>query len=321
MALGALSFQPLRIAYALFVCSATGYQGGALVRQLRKLDWEVHATTRDLNSNAALCLRNIGVQLTEGDWDDTQALEASIAGCDKLYLCLMPNWDIPTQEPRQCQTILDIAKAAGVKQVISSTTLGVSMLDDGVAVSTGSFMQRHMVNKKSIEKMVEDAGFDFYTLLRPTFFMANFLEPKIKRYAEIRDQRSWTTSMTPGTDFTLVDHEDIAKFAATAFQHPKEYHRRALGLASDQLKVQEMLDMIAEAAGQPGTIRARFLTDEEVDAQANSSGFSNSHKALRVTSNYVDLKELGEIVPLTSFRDFLEREKEAVVKTFSLTTN
>ena len=95
---------------------------------------------------------------------------------------------------RQAQEILNIAKAAGVKQVISSTTLGVSMLDDGVAVSAGSFMQRHMINKKSLEKMVEDTGFDHYTLLRPTFFMLNFLEPRIKRYAEIRDEGNWTTS-------------------------------------------------------------------------------------------------------------------------------
>jgi hypothetical protein len=35
---------------------------------------------------------------------------------------------------------------------------------------TGSFMQSHMVNKKSIEQLVEDTGFDFYTLLCPTFY-------------------------------------------------------------------------------------------------------------------------------------------------------
>ena len=85
----------------VFVCSATGSQGGALTRKLRKLGWEVHATTRDLESEAAVALRGIGVKLTEGDWDNTDALKASIAGCDKLYLCLVPNWDVPTQEPRQ----------------------------------------------------------------------------------------------------------------------------------------------------------------------------------------------------------------------------
>lgn len=217
---------------------------------------------------------------------------------------------------QQCREILNIAKVAGVKQVVSSTTLGVSMLDDGVAVSTGSFMQRHMVNKKSIEQSVEESGFEYFTLLRPTFFMANFLEPKVQRYAEIRDKGSWTTSMTAETDFPIVDHEDIAKFAVACFKNPEKYHRQALGLASDQLKIQDMLDQLAEAAGQPGTIRAKFLSDEEVEVQAQASGFSNSHKALRLTSNYVNLRELADIVPLTSFSDFLERERELVMKTF-----
>jgi nucleoside-diphosphate-sugar epimerase len=146
--------------------------------------------------------------------------------------------------------------------------------------------------------------------------MANFLEPKVKRYAKIRDKRSWTTSMTAETEFPIVDHEDIAKFAVAAFQDPEKYHRRALGLASHQLKIQDMLDQLAEAAGQPSTIRAKFLTDEEVEVQAKASGFSNSHKALRLTSNYVNLKELAEIVPLTSFKDFLKREKDLMMKTF-----
>lgn len=87
--------------HTIFVCSATGCQGGALVRQCRKLGWEVHATTRDLTSPAAVRLRDLGVQLTEGDWDNIDALKTSIAGCDSLYLCLTPNWEIQTQEPRQ----------------------------------------------------------------------------------------------------------------------------------------------------------------------------------------------------------------------------
>lgn len=98
--------------HTVFVCSATGFQGGALARQLRQLGWEVHSTTRDLGSPAAIALHNIGVKLTQGDWEDTEALKSSITGCDKLYLCLMPNWDIPTQEPRQvcAQYSLDYGK-------------------------------------------------------------------------------------------------------------------------------------------------------------------------------------------------------------------
>ncbi|KAI2463105.1 NAD(P)-binding protein [Annulohypoxylon bovei var. microspora] len=302
--------------HTVFVCSATGCQGGALARQLRGLGWDVHATTRDLSSPAAVALTNIGVHLQECDWDNTKILGDSIKGCDKLFLCLLPNWDDPSCERRQCQNILKIAKEAGVKQVVSTTTLGVSQLDGGVDMASGSFMEKHCINKKALEKAVEDAGFEYFTFLRPTFFMANFLEPKVKRYTEIRDHHRWTTSMTPDTQLPIVDHVDIAKFAVAAFQDPAAFHSRAIGLASDQMRLQEMLDLLAEAAGRPGSIKAVFMTDEEMDAQANMAGFSNSHRVLRTCSDFVDLEELRALVPLTSFKDFLQREKQAVKHTY-----
>jgi len=229
----------------------------------------------------------------------------------------LPDWDDPSRERRQCQNILNTAKEAGVKQVVSSTTLGVSQLDANVRVYPGSFMEKHMLNKKSLERAVEDHGFEHFTFLRPTFFMANFLEPKVKRYAEIRDQRSWTTSMTDETQLPILDHVDIAKFAVAAFQNPDAFQGRAMGLASDQMRIQEMLDLLAEAAGQPGSIRAMFMTDEEIEAQAEGTSFSTTHKVLRTASDYVNMEELRAIAPLTSFRDFLEREKEAVKRTYA----
>jgi uncharacterized protein YbjT (DUF2867 family) len=302
--------------HSVFVCGATGFQGGAVARRAREIGWNVHTTTRDLKSQAARAMNSIGVRLNEGDWDNLAVLRDAIQGCDKLFLCLTINWDDLSCELRQCRNILNIAKEAGVKQVVSSTTLGVSMLDSELGVYPGSFMEKHMINKQAIEKAVEACGFEYFTVLRPTFFMANFIEPKVSRYAEIRDNRSWTTSMTPETQLPIVDHVDIAKFAMAAFQDPVAFHGRAIGLASDQMRVQEILDLLAEAAGQPGSVRAFFLTDEEVEAQASTSGFSNSHKVLRVASDYIDLKELRATVQLTSFREFLERHREAVRLTF-----
>ncbi|CAI6227286.1 unnamed protein product [Periconia digitata] len=300
----------------VFVCSATGYQGGGLCRRLRELGWNVRATTRDTTSPAAVALKDIGVQLKKGDWDDVAVLKESIEGCDKLFLCLLPNWDDPSQERRQCNSILDIAKEAGVEHVISSTTLGVALLDANVPVYPGSFMEKHMINKKAVEQAVEDRGFPYQTFLRPTFFMANFFEPKVQRYSEIRDERRWTTAMTAQTQLPILDHLDIGKIAAVAFQNPERFHGRKLGLASDQMGVQQMLDMIAEAAGQPGTMEALFLTEEETENQAAMTAFKATHKILRHADEYVDLEELKAIAPLTSFKEYLEREKESVKRTY-----
>jgi len=287
-----------------------------LARKLREIGWNVHATTRDLSSPAAVALKDIGVDLKECDWDNTAVLRDSIKGCDKLFLCLLPNWDDPSQERRQVKNILSIAKEAGVTQVVSSTTLGVSQLDANVHVYPGSFMEKHMLNKKAIEQAVEDQGFEYFTFMRPTFFMANFLEPKVKRYAEIRDQRSWTTSMTAETQLPILDHLDIAKFVVAAFQNPDAFQGRAIGLASDQMGIQEMMDLLAETAGQPGSFKAYFMTDEEIEGQDQGTTFATTHKVLRTASDYVHLEELRAIAPLTSFKDYLEREKEVVKRTY-----
>lgn len=87
--------------HTVFVCSATGFQGGAVARRAREIGWNVHGTTRDLNSPAAIAMRSIDVHLDECDWDNLAVLRDSIQGCDKLFLCLTINWDDLSCELRQ----------------------------------------------------------------------------------------------------------------------------------------------------------------------------------------------------------------------------
>jgi uncharacterized protein YbjT (DUF2867 family) len=91
--------------HTVFVSSATGYQGLALSKKLREIGWNVHATTRDLKTPAAVILKEIGVHLKEADWDNLDVLRESIKGCDKLWLCLLPDWEDPTRERRQVRRL------------------------------------------------------------------------------------------------------------------------------------------------------------------------------------------------------------------------
>ncbi|KAI4859183.1 NmrA family protein [Hypoxylon rubiginosum] len=300
----------------VFVCGATGSQGGALARQLRELDWAVHATVRNLTSPVAQSLKAAGVHLTQGDWDDSAALASAMAGCDKLFLCLLPDFSDMNRERQQAEGIVKIAKAAGVNQVVASTSLGVFTLDEAKEqVAPDSFMAQHLAGKKGVEEAVRNGGFDHWTFLRPAFFMANFLEPKVARYPEPRDTGTWTTAMTPEAPLALIDHADIAAFAVAAFRHPARFHDRAVGLASEMLTVQETLTLLGRAAGRP--LRAVFMTDEEIaEKQKNSNVFTNSQVSMRYMSKYIDMDEITSAIRPTPFRDFLEREKEGVKKTY-----
>ncbi|KAK6084855.1 hypothetical protein SCUP234_03038 [Seiridium cupressi] len=288
------------------VFGATGSQGGALAHQLRGLNWN------NPNSEA---LKAAGVQLTHGDWDNNEALQAAISGCDKLFLCLLPDFEDQDRERRQATNIVKIAHASGVKQVVASTSLTSFVLEDGL-LEPGSLMHRHSASKQAIEQAVADGGFDYWTILRPAFFMANFLEPKVTRYPEPRDQGTWTTSMTPESELALVDHVDIANFAIAAFQDPERFNGKAIGLASELLTVQQTLDQLGTSTGRP--LRAIFLTDEELaEARKKKSNvFTNSQPSLRLMANYVNLEQLADTVTLTTFKEFLDREQSIVKATY-----
>lgn len=91
-----------------------------------ELQWGVQAIVRDLNSSHAQALTAAGAKLTEGDWDNEEALIRSITGCTKLFLNLVPTIEDLDHERRQAVAIAKIAKEVGVTQVVYSTTLGLS---------------------------------------------------------------------------------------------------------------------------------------------------------------------------------------------------
>ncbi len=170
----------------VLVLSATRKQGGAVARQLRDLNWNVHALVRSLDGPKAEALEAAGVQLTQGDWDNDDALADGIAGCEKLFLCLRPDRNDLDRERRWAENIVKIAKAAGVKQVVASSSIGVPMRKNEY-IQPGSFLERHVASKKGLEQAVQDGRFQSWTCLHPSLFMANFLEPQINRpdYIEI----------------------------------------------------------------------------------------------------------------------------------------
>lgn len=311
----------------VFVTGATGTAGGALCQQLRGLGWKVRATIRDPNSKSAQVLKAIGVELIPGDWDNKEALQTGLAGCDKLFLCLVPDFQDFNKVPTRAKTIAAISRAAGVRQAVGLTTLGAFAVEEGTKpppeYSPSPFFTQHCHAKKGVEQALIDGGFDYWTILRPGFFMANFLEPKIRMgYAEIRENGTYTNSMTSTSLLGLVDHVDIARFAVAAFRKPDLFHGRLLGVVSEEILVQDALDQLAAAIGDGRSIKAKFLSDEEcakTQAEGSRQIFS-SETCVRYMSDYTNLNELSDLVGggLTSFNEFLEREKEGVKVTYCL---
>ncbi|KAF9769858.1 hypothetical protein IL306_012655 [Fusarium sp. DS 682] len=299
----------------VFVSGATGCQGGAVARYLRSKDIAVHALARDPNSKKAKALETIGVRLTPGDYDNKEALQEAMSGCTGLFLVLMPDFTDLTAERRWATNIFNTGKEAGVKHAIFSSGFSAGNPDSLTAMEPGSIVDIVMRNKYAIENQTRDAGFEYWTILRPGAFMANYFEPFVRMYPGLVDKGVWTTAMTPNTVLPLTDTVTIGKFGGEAFLNPDKFHEKEITYADEWLDVEVILQKLSKAVGRE--LKAEYLSDEEIMNQKATNPFIVGQLIMRDMAK-VATKEEAEAwgIPLSTFDTFLEREKEAIRGTY-----
>uniref|UniRef100_A0A8H7K9P4 NmrA-like domain-containing protein n=1 Tax=Bionectria ochroleuca TaxID=29856 RepID=A0A8H7K9P4_BIOOC len=297
---------------SVFLCSITGSQGKPLALQLRRLGWTVKGTSRTPDSNAARQLKAAGVELSKGDWDDVASLTAAMSGVEKIFISTITYADDPDRERRQGLNIVAAAKAAKVQQVALSGSLGVVTLGDP---TLSPFFKMVITGKRVIEQAIEDGPFKHWTFIRPAFFMNNLLTPQVDYFLpHLRQENVWETVMREGERLALADPDDISKLVVVIFQNPEKWHGRGIPFASELLSVPDMLEQLGEATGTE--FEEYFMTDEDIDSQAVSFSFMMSDRVMRKQAEYMDMEELSSAIQLTSFSEWLEKEKETVLETY-----
>ncbi|KAL2158850.1 hypothetical protein VTH06DRAFT_4042 [Thermothelomyces fergusii] len=242
-----------------FVLGATGVQGGAVARQLRDLGWSVATVARNPDSTAAQALAAIGVQVHQGSWTDSAALEGAMAGSKSLFLNLLPTLDNPAGEFELGREILRIARLVGVEHVVYSSALSFPVDDPSHVLETA------FKAKTDLEKLVQTSDFPRWTVLRPGFFMSNYLAPKIHLlYPGTAETGLFQLAMKPTTRLAMVDHEDIGKYAVAAFREPDRFHGQVLSPISEMVPVEQAMETMRRVTGR--NIRAKYLSDQEVEA-------------------------------------------------------
>lgn len=298
----------------VFVTAATGTQGEAVARQLRDLGWGVHTVARNPASPAAQALAARGVKITRGDWRDQTALETSLAGCQLLWLALMPDLTDPSSEPAFAKSILDAARAAGIRHVVYSGAIHTDQLP-GFDPSHWSAPFR--LAKHAVDEVVSQAAFPVWTVLRPGTFMANFLQPKVAfQYPRAAETGVFSLAMPRDTPFPLTDQEDIARLAVAAFQDPERFHGKDIAFCSEKIMIADAITALAAASGRD--IKAEHL-DERAVAEADPSVkyALDIQLSLRQFHTLVDADELGRWgFTGGTFQAFLDRERQAVDATY-----
>ncbi|KAK4244772.1 hypothetical protein C7999DRAFT_16993 [Corynascus novoguineensis] len=220
-----------------FVMGATGLQGGAVARRLRAAGWDVVTISRDPNTAAARSIASTGVEVRQACWTDLTTLQAAMAGCESLYLNLMPDLERPVAEFEQGRDILGVAREVGVRHVVYSSAMALQ-IDRTDHIVSIAFQP-----KADLEQLLQTFGFPRWTILRPGFFMSNFVTPRVQiLYPAAAESGLFRLAWKPTDRLPMVDHEDIGKYGAAALGDPDRFHEKILDVISDVVKVNDAME-------------------------------------------------------------------------------
>ncbi|KAJ5168936.1 uncharacterized protein N7482_004530 [Penicillium canariense] len=300
----------------VFVCGATGNQGGALIQHVLEHGVKVHAITRDLTSPAALNLQSQGVSLMEGDFDNQESLRKSMSGCTTLFLNASPNLKRLPAEAEHAKQVLAIAKEVNIQHIVYTSALGTNNPEGLKNWDPRSLIGTAVLGKQVIEKEVRNGGFQTWTILRPGNFMTNFLYPFVSMYQGLVDKGIFTTAFTRETILPMVDPNDIGKFAAAVVLDPVKFNQKEIEIASQMMGIEAVMSDLSQAARKD--LQVIFLSEQEIMEKVPQDLFIHGQLIMRDMAQFVDMEKVKEWnIELGTFPQFLRREKERIEKTYS----
>ncbi|WP_327075021.1 NmrA family NAD(P)-binding protein [Kitasatospora purpeofusca] len=221
------------------VTGATGNQGGATARRLLSAGRPVRALVRDASAPAAVALAEAGAELAVADLDDPASLGPALAGTGALFavppVAFGPAGIDEGLEFARGRALADAAEAAGVRQVVFT----------GVASTTGAAFAAP--GKRRTEQYLRER-IGQVTVLRPVRFMTNYLGVAGVGLDGFTDGVH-RHLFPPDEPLQIIAVEDIAEFAALAFEQPERFAGRTLELAGDAPTPVEAVAAIAAATG------------------------------------------------------------------------
>jgi len=306
------------MAPAIFVCGATGTQGGAVARHLITRGATVHALVRNSSSPRAKALEALdGLRLWPGDYADETALRAALAGTSAVFFNFSPDFADMGANLRQAELIIRLGRDAGATHFVYSSGVGMDRLDEFDFFDPASMVGALLHSKLDIERAVAKIGPGAtYTILRPGNFMANYVNPFAQfQVMGLADTGRWTTALQPDSQLPLVDTLTIGEVSATALLDPKRFHGVTFTYSDEILPIGDVIAKLAAATGRD--LQMVPLSDEEIEAQKTTNPFIGGQLLMRSMAKFVDMDEVKKWGFATrTFDQFLEREKEAVRATY-----
>ena len=271
------------------VFGATGNQGGAVVDALLSEGADVRALVRDAASEGARRLAERGVEIAVADATDPGSLEAALRGARGFFFMTTPDGpDGIAGETAQGIALAHAAVSAGVPHVVFSSVGGADR-DSGVP---------HFDSKRRVEEHLDRRGVTA-TIIRPVFFMENFLARGISVEGGAIVVRK---PLADGIPLQMIAVRDLGIVAARALLDAG-LPGGELEIAGDELTGSEIARALQERSGMPARYEA--LPVEAVGAESDAAAMFRWFSEL--PAYQADFERTRALDPgLLSFRDWLD---------------
>jgi uncharacterized protein YbjT (DUF2867 family) len=291
----------------ILVTGATGAQGGAVTRALLKNGNTVRVIVREASrhSKAAEELEKSGAEIIIADMEDPASLEEALKGVYALFSVQDMN-NGTDSERRHATNLLTAAFEAGVQQVVHAS---VNQTGNHLQFTNwDKWNKKYWLDKQFGEDTLRNTGFKYWTILRPVFFMDNFITPKVIFMFPDLTKGEIVTAWASDAKLQLIAVDDTGAFAAAAFNNPERFNGQVIDLAGDELTIGEIAESITQATGK--NIHIDYVSEAEAVQKGLHPGFANVqiwNNEIGYNADIEALKAYG--LTVTNFNQYLEKNK------------
>jgi len=250
------------------VTGATGFVGAAVARALIKEGWAVRALAR--KSSDRRNVRNLALEVVEGDLADRSSLEHALSGCQALFH-VAADYRLGALDPGQLyqtnvegtRNILEASRQAGVTRVVyTSSVATVGIPKDGspgsedTPVGVADMIGHYKRSKFLAEQLVREAalsGFPVVIVNPSTPIGPGDVKPTPTGQL-VLDAAAGRMPAYVDTGLNIVHVDDVAAGHLLAFHRGRPGERYILG--GQDMTLREILFEIAALVGRkPPRIR------------------------------------------------------------------
>lgn len=221
----------------VLVIGATGQQGGSVARLLLQNKHKVYALTRNRNARSSTIqdLENRGANIVEGNLDDPDSLQQVVKNIESIFLMGTPFEDGIEGEIRRGKLVADIAKENKIEHLVYSSVVNA---DKNTGIP-------HFESKYKVEQYIDNLGIP-YTIIGPTFFMENLLDPRLRQALQ---QDQFALPLSPSAILQQISVQNIAEFSAMVIEGPERFLGKRIDIASDEVTGQKATEILSNVLG------------------------------------------------------------------------